>query len=186
MSVENGYRLNVGEAYVDAHRFVDTVRAHHRELAPLASMLSTGPDPDWPSRQRLTELVESLESALATWRGTPYADLPDHPDVMVARAGLEEARARAEDDLVLAMLALGEHASTVTMTEQAVQRSSLRERSWSLHALALARSGRQAEALETLRELRRLLDDELGIDPTPEVRSLEEALLRQDAAVLEG
>ena len=64
-------------------------------------------------------------------------------------------------------------------TEQAGGRHPLRERTRSLQALALVRTGRQVEALEVLRAYRELLADELGLDPGPEVRALEEAVLRQ-------
>jgi hypothetical protein len=54
---------------------------------------------------------------------------------------------------------------------------------WALHALALYRSGRQVEALEALRTLRAALADELGLDPTPQVQELEQAMLRQDGTL---
>ena len=123
---------------------------------------------------------------LRTWRGTPYADLPDHPDVLAERTALEGLRTTASDDLALGLLALGEHATVLALTEQSITRDPLRERGWSLHALALARAGRQAEGLGAIRRLRRILHDELGLDPGSEVRDLESALLRQDEAVLTG
>lgn len=104
---------------------------------------------------------------LRTWRGTPYADLTDHPDVLAERTGLEALRTTASDDLALGLLALGEHATVLALTEQATARDPLRERGWALHVLALARAGRQAEALDAIRRLRRLLDDEARPRPRP-------------------
>ena len=81
---------------------------------------------------------------------------------------------------MLGLLALGDHAVVVAATEQATARHSLEERVWALHALALARSGRQAESLAALRHIRRVLADELGLDPGQELRDLEQAVLVQD------
>lgn len=186
LTSDEGYRLALPRGAVDATAFVDEVRTRHRVLAGLASQLTTGPDASWPERAEVEEQVEALEQVLRTWRGTPYADLTDHPDVLAERTGLEALRTTASDDLALGLLALGEHATVLALTEQATVRDPLRERGWSLHALALARAGRQAEALDAIRRLRRLLDDELGLDPGQEVRDLEAALLRQDPAVLRG
>lgn len=183
---DEGYRLALPRDAVDATAFADEVRARHRVLGRLASQLTTGPDGTWPSRGEVEEQVEGLEQALRRWRGTPYADLTDHPDVLAERSGLEGLRTTASDDLALGLLALGEHATVLPLTEQATTRDPLRERGWALHALALARAGRQAEALDAIRRLRRVLDDELGLDPGQEVRDLETALLQQDPAVLRG
>ncbi|MFW5473055.1 BTAD domain-containing putative transcriptional regulator [Knoellia sp. CPCC 206450] len=186
LTSDEGYRLALPRDAVDATAFADEVRSRHRVLGSLASQLTTGPDETWPGRGEVEEQVEGLEQALRRWRGTPYADLTDHPDVLAARTGLEGLRTTANDDLVLGLLALGEHATVLPLTEQATAREPLRERGWALHALALARAGRQAEALDAIRRLRGVLDDELGLDPGQEVRDLETALLRQDPAVLGG
>ena len=186
LTSDAGYRLTLPRASIDATAFVDSVRHRHRVLDPLASQLATGPNERWPGRAEVEEQVDGLEQALRTWRGAPYADLADHPDVLAERTALEGLRTTASDDLALGLLALGEHATVLALTEQSTTRDPLRERGWSLHALALARAGRQAEALDAIRRLRRLLDDELGLDPGPEVRDLESALLQQDESVLTG
>jgi len=183
---DEGYRLALPRDAVDATAFADEVRARHRVLGRLASQLTTGPDETWPSRGEVEEQVEGLEQALRRWRGTPYADLTDHPDVLAERTGLEVLRTTASDDFALGLLALGEHATVLPLTEQATTRDPLRERGRALHALALGRAGRQAEALDAIRRLRRVLDEELGLDPGQEVRDLETALLQQDPAVLRG
>ena len=138
-----------------------------------------GRTPPGRAATRSASHVEALEEALRTWTGTAYADLGDHPDVLADRAALDELRATAQEDTALGLLALGEHAAVLAATEQAGGRHPLRERTRSLQALALVRTGRQVEALEVLRGYRELLADELGLDPGPEVRALEEAVLRQ-------
>ena len=179
VTTDEGYRLELDPVQVDAVAFAGEVRARHGALAPLWSQLTTGPDAGWPGRDDVTAHVEALEEALRTWTGTAYADLGDHPDVLADRAALDELRATAQEDTALGLLALGEHAAVLAATEQAGARYPLRERTRSLQALALVRTGRQVEALEVLRGYRALLADELGLDPGAEVRSLEEAVLRQ-------
>ena len=103
---------------------------------------------------------------------------------MVAeRAALEQARVVGEQSRLLGLLALGEHASALSTTESRIAANPLQERWWALHALALTRSGRQAEALDSLRAVRELLADELGLDPGAELRELERAILQQDAGL---
>ena len=179
VTTDDGYRLDLDPGRVDAVAFTREVRARHAALAPLWSQLTTGPDASWPSRHEVGAHVEALEEALRTWTGTAYADLGDHPDVLADRAALDELRATAQEDTALGLLALGEHAAVLAATEQAGGRHPLRERTRSLQALALVRTGRQVEALDVLRGYRELLADELGLDPGPEVRALEEAVLRQ-------
>ncbi|GAA4396756.1 hypothetical protein GCM10023168_01010 [Fodinibacter luteus] len=175
----DGYRLDVEPTDVDAVAFAREVRSRHAALAPLWTQLTTGPDSSWPTREEVTAYVEALEGALRAWSGPAYADLGDHPDVLADRAALDELRATAQEDTALGLLALGEHAAVLAATEQTGGRHPLRERTRSLQALALVRTGRQVEALEVLRGYRELLADELGLDPGPEVRALEEAVLRQ-------
>ncbi|MFL6080191.1 MAG: BTAD domain-containing putative transcriptional regulator [Ornithinibacter sp.] len=179
VTTDDGYRLELEPTRVDAVAFSREVRARHGALAPLWSQLTTGPGDSWPSRVEVGTHVEALEEALRTWSGTAYADLGDHPDVLADRAALDELRGTAEEDTALGLLALGEHAAVLAATEQAAGRYPLRERTRSLQALALVRTGRQVEALEVLRRYRELLADELGLDPGPEVRALEQAILRQ-------
>ena len=180
LTSDHGYRLNLRRDQVDAHRFADEVRVPRRALAPLATQFTTGPAPDWPDRAAISDHVDALEELLALWSGDAYADLPDHPEVALERSSLDQLRRGAEEDRVLGLLALGDHAVVVAATEQATARHSLEERVWALHALALARSGRQAESLASLRHIRRVLADELGLDPGQELRDLEQAVLAQD------
>ena len=95
-------------------------------------------------------------------------------------ARLHDLRASAEEDLLAARLGLGHAASVVSDAERLVRDRPLREHRWALLARALYRSGRQADALAALRDARRRLDEELGIDPSTELTELETAILRHD------
>ena len=84
---------------------------------------------------------------------------------------------------MVAALGLGRHAMVAGELEVVTATYPLRERLWGLRALALTRSGRQADALEVLRRVRDLLADELGLKPGAELRALQTAVLRQDPAL---
>lgn len=185
LTSDHGYRLALSREQVDAHQFADEVRVRHRLLAPLSSQLTTGPSAAWPTREEISQHVDALEAALGLWTGDAYADLADEPEVVLERSSLAQLRLNAEEARVLGLLALGDHAVVVAATEQATARYPLQERVWALHALALTRSGRQAEALEALRHIRSVLADELGLDPGQELRDLEQAVLVQDQVLQE-
>ena len=183
-TTDHGYVLRVDPADVDVHAFAADVRRVSTALAPLTTQLGSGVAGGWPDRAEVVAQVESLEAALGAWTGRPYADLGDHPDVDAERASLDQLRLSAEQTRVLGLLALGEHAGLLSVTESSVAAHPLQERWWGLHALALTRAGRQADALAALRQVRELLADELGLDPGPELQALEQAILRQDAILL--
>ena len=182
-TTDHGYVLRVAPDTVDAHAFTAVATRVDRVLAPLASQLTGAPAVGWPDRSEVVEVLSSLDDLLGGWGGEPYADLPEHPDVLAARAALEQQRLAAEEVRMLGLLALGEHSSVLAVTETTVGPEQLRERWWALHAAALARAGRQADALESLRTVRGILADELGLDPGAELRALEEAVLRQEPAL---
>ena len=96
-TTDHGYRLDIDRQAVDVHRFAADVRAAERGLAPLAGLLGHGDASGWPDRETTAALVEQLDEALAAWDGEPYADLPDHPDVLAERAALERLRVAAEE-----------------------------------------------------------------------------------------
>ena len=185
LTSDAGYRLALGRDDVDATGFADQVRRLHRLVAALESQFSIGPQADWPDRAQAGGWLEALETALLRWRGHAYADLGDHPDVVATRTGLDELRTTAEEDRALVMLALGDAAGVVAATEQATARHPFRERTWAVHALALARLERQVDALAAIRALRDRLADELGLDPGPLIRTLENGILRQDKSILQ-
>lgn len=168
-----GYALRLPDgAVVDASAFEQEVAQVHRLLTDPA-----------PTRNDLEQAVGTLDRALARWTGDPYAELGDAPAAVAERARLAETRLVAAEDRAVAQLALGHHATVVGDLESLTTAHPLRERLWALRALALARSGRQGEALDVLRQVRQVLDDELGIDPGAELRELQDQILRQDPAL---
>lgn len=114
------------------------------------------------------EARDTLKQALALWHGPP------EPIV----AHLEEVHANAYEDWLHAAVESGD--SVIPQLEELVARQPLRERPRALLMLALYRAGRQADALELFRRTRDLFVNELGIEPGPELRELEQAMLRQD------
>jgi DNA-binding SARP family transcriptional activator len=181
VTVSPGYALHLPEGALDVSRFEATVSATHQSLAPLAAV-AAGPPPAI-SREDLDRDVADLDEVLALWRGTPFLELEDAPAAVAERVRLEELRLVALEDKATAGLALGNHATVAAELEALVSAYPLRERLWALRVLALARSGRQAEALAVFSQVRRLLADELGIEPGNELRQLQTAVLRQDTSL---
>ncbi|WP_345555033.1 AfsR/SARP family transcriptional regulator [Streptomonospora halophila] len=132
---------------------------------------------------RHADAHEAFEAALRLWRGTPYEDLADDASTAAIRAALAEQRAGAEEECAAALMATGDHAGAVAKLERLVHAEPYRERRWQLLALALYRSGRQADALNAVRRVRALLAEELGVDPGPELRRIEGRILAQDPAL---
>jgi WD40 repeat protein/DNA-binding SARP family transcriptional activator len=127
--------------------------------------------------------VHTYREALALWRGPALDDLADQPSLRVEIARLEELRLAAIEERVEVELTLGCHAEQVPELERLTARHPLRERLWAQLLVALYRSGRQADALAAFEDARRLLADELGVDPSPELRRVHEQVLRQDVAL---
>jgi YVTN family beta-propeller protein len=124
-----------------------------------------------------------LREALAVWRGPALSDFVYEPFAQSEIARLEEARLAALEDRIDADLPSGEHARLVGELEALVREHPLRERFQGQLMLALYRSGRQADALETYHIARDRLIDELGLEPGPELKELERAILAQDPAL---
>ena len=122
---------------------------------------------------------ERFGAALALWRGRAYGDLADEEHLRAAAVHLDELRLAVLEDRIEADLLLGHHGSLCGELERLVDAHPYRERLWSHLMMALYRSGRQADALRTYQRLSRLLADELGIEPSPRLRELEEAILLQ-------
>jgi DNA-binding SARP family transcriptional activator len=129
---------------------------------------------------RADAAVVDLDAALALWQGDAYADVSDARWVQAEVARLDELRLAAVEDRAEALLESGRHPLVVADLDAHVTAHPLRERARRLLALALYRSGRQADALSALRTAREHLADELGVDPGPDLRDLEVAILRQD------
>ncbi len=166
VTVGSGYAVQPDA--VDAVRFDRIVTAVHRRVQAE------------PDASELESLVARLDEGLALWRGEAFAELDDAPAVAAERARLGELRLLALEDRAVVELARGHHSTVAGELEVLTRAYPMRERLWALRALALARSHRQADALETLREVRTLLHDELGIEPGVELRELQAAILRQD------
>ncbi|MGZ4136390.1 MAG: BTAD domain-containing putative transcriptional regulator, partial [Actinomycetota bacterium] len=159
-----GYALELGDDdAVDADVFEGALR-HARGLGT----------------ERAADALAALDGALSAWRGPALADLQSEPFAGPVATRLEELRAVGEEERVAALLTLGRHAETIPELEALVARYPLRERLRELQMLALYRAGRQAEALTAFETARRTLAEELGIDPSPTLRSLEGAILRHD------
>ena len=131
---------------------------------------------------RPEEALALFEQADALWTGEPYADCSADA-VDAARARLVDLRTSSAERAAQALLDLGRPEQVGLLLARHVEEHPFRERLYALLALAHYRCGRQSEALATLRDLRARLADELGVDPTPEVRRLETDLLRQDASL---
>ncbi|WP_460966263.1 BTAD domain-containing putative transcriptional regulator [Pedococcus soli] len=179
VTVAPGYALRVGEDDLDARRFDRTVSRAHRRLGHVERVQ----DGRGLTAEELAEVVSELDNALAEWRGEPYVDLEDAASAVAERVRLQELRLVALEDRAVAALELGQHGTVAGELESLTTAHPLRERLWALRALALTRAGRQAEALDTLREVRQVLADELGLEPGAELRDLQAAVLRQDPAL---
>ncbi|MDQ4124896.1 MAG: AAA family ATPase, partial [Actinomycetota bacterium] len=127
--------------------------------------------------------ARKLRDALDLWRGRPLADLSDEEFAEREAARLEELRVAALEDRVAADLELGRHGEVVAELEKLVADDPLRERPRAQLMLALYRSGRQADALSVFAAARRVLVEELGIEPGRELRELQTAILEHDPAL---
>ena len=123
--------------------------------------------------------VELLRSALALWRGRPLVDVAGLPWLAAQSDRLAALADDARRSLVEARLALGEHADLLPELRELAGEHPFDEQAQGRLVLALYRSGRQADALVVLREVRARLANELGIDPGPALQELEAAVLRQ-------
>lgn len=129
----------------------------------------------------LTTAVEQLTEALRLWRGPP--DLPATPRATAELTRWVEIHESIVDDRTDARLGLGQTAELIGELESAVAETPLRERRWEQLCLALYRAGRQGDALAAYHRARTVLSDELGVEPGPDLRQLEAAILRQDAGL---
>ncbi|MFJ3646311.1 AfsR/SARP family transcriptional regulator [Streptomyces murinus] len=157
-----GYRVVVTETQLDLAEFDARLRTAKEALAA-----------GNPARA-----VDALQATLALWRG-PLLSGESTPVIERASVMLEERRLAAAEQLFDLRLGLGESAELVVDLRQLVHQNPLRETLRGQLMLALYRSGRQAAALEEYAEARRLLGEELGIDPGPELTRLHEGILRE-------
>jgi DNA-binding SARP family transcriptional activator/pimeloyl-ACP methyl ester carboxylesterase len=122
-----------------------------------------------------------LGDARRLWRGEP--ELPATRAGDLERARLRELRLRLVEEHLAAVVDAGDVADAVVELETLTGEEPLRERLWELRMLALYRSGRQSDALRAAHRVRQLLADEIGVEPGPELRRLEAAILGHDPAL---
>jgi DNA-binding SARP family transcriptional activator len=121
--------------------------------------------------------------ALALCRGRALEGLPDTISVRAEAERLEGLRIDALEERFEAALELGEHREIVSELQRAIHESPFRERLWRQLMVALYRSGRAADALETYQSARRVHVEELGLEPGPELRRTQEAILAHDPGI---
>jgi WD40 repeat protein/DNA-binding SARP family transcriptional activator len=161
---EPGYLLRVAPGALDAARFEELTAQAHRALDSGAADTA----------------ASLLRQALGLWRGQAFEEFLDS-DLTVAEADrLAELRLAAQEDRIEADLRLGRQRELVAELEGLVREQPLRERLWAQLMVALYRAGRQADALLAYQRARKILVEELGIDPGAELRRLQAAILAQD------
>ncbi|MFJ4827284.1 AfsR/SARP family transcriptional regulator [Streptomyces bacillaris] len=167
LSGHGGYRLVLTDAdEIDAVLFEDALREGREHLRA----------------QRYEAAEQRLRSGLSRWRGRALGDLSGRP-FDAERTRLEGLRAAAVEEVADAGLALGRAAELVPELAAAVREEPLYEGVRRRYMLALYRSGRHTEALAAYEEGRKILDAELGADPSPELRSLHSSILRHDRSL---
>jgi DNA-binding SARP family transcriptional activator len=167
-STTAGYRLRLEPDELDLTRFERSV-AKGRALASAGDHLAA---------------ADAFDSALQMWRGPALADFVYEPFAVSLAGQLEEERLSVTEERLRSLLLAGSDGGLVSAIRAALDEHPLREGLWALLITSLYRAGRQAEALEEMRRVRKLLLDELGLDPGPELRQLEIEILNQDASLL--
>ncbi|MCD6014488.1 MAG: transcriptional activator domain [Solirubrobacterales bacterium] len=159
-----GYELRLPADAVDALRFERLVEEAAREPPGAGANGLAG-------------------EALSLWRGAPLADVASEPFAGPEIARLEELYLRALELAIDAELATGRHAEVIARLEALIAEEPLRERLHGQRMLALYRDGRQSEALDAYREARETLIEQIGVEPGPELKRLQEQILAQDPAL---
>lgn len=163
-----GYLLRLDPAHLDLLRFHDLAAKGRAELAVKS----------WD------RAAAFLRKALALWRGPALADLVEDGIDWPELTAIENTRLNVLEDCMDAELATGRHHQIVNELQMTVDAEPLRERSCRQLMIALYRCGRQAEALHVYRRIRSILVNEFGIDPSPDLREMEYAILNQDPMLL--
>lgn len=156
-----GYRVVVAPDDLDAARF--------ERLAEEGRRLLGGGAPE--------RAAAVLAQALGEWRGPVLADFPDAGFAQAERERLAELRLVALEDRIAADLACGRHAAVVPELDRLAADHPYREGLHGLRMRALYGGGRQADALSAYRHARRVLAEELGVDPTPRLEALHQQIL---------
>ncbi|MBI5089511.1 MAG: AAA family ATPase [Actinobacteria bacterium] len=162
-----GYRLHASADIVDFARF-ETGADRGRQLLEQGETAAAR---------------DELADALALWRGPALQEFADVPWARGVATRLDERRLAVLEDRIRADLLLGRHEVLIGELSGLIDEHPLREGFWEHLAVALYRSGRQAEALRALDDLRNRLVDNLGVDPSPRIRELESQILGHDPAL---
>jgi predicted ATPase/DNA-binding SARP family transcriptional activator len=164
----SGYVLNADKAAIDASRFED--------------LLDSGIEHQRGGSHEMA--ASDLASALDEWRGPALSGLEDHNFARLEAARLDTRRLEGLEARLASDLELRRHRQLVAELEQLVSAHPHHEAFWKYLMMALYRSDRQADALGAFQDAKRSLGDELGIEPSEELRELEEQILLQDPALL--
>jgi DNA-binding SARP family transcriptional activator/tetratricopeptide (TPR) repeat protein len=155
------YRLSVHPTLVDVHQFDGLIaagraalRGHHPERG-----------------------FDALRAGMALWRGRPFEGLEAAPFVESMRPVLERTRTAAAPEQVECLQQLGRFDDAVVEAERIVAREPFDERAWGLVMTSNYLAGHQAEALQAFQRARRVLADELGLEPGPDLVAVERAVL---------
>ncbi|WP_407551539.1 BTAD domain-containing putative transcriptional regulator [Streptomyces sp. Pv4-95] len=159
----SAYLLRLPEELIDAHRFGELVALARPEAAP-------------------ADAVPLLREALGLWRGPALTGTVTSPPFAAAAHALEERKLTAVEALARAHGALGEHEQAAAILYSAAVAHPLREGLIAALMRALFRTGRQSDALEWFHRTRRLLNEELGVDPGERLSGAYEEILRAEAA----
>jgi YVTN family beta-propeller protein len=162
-----GYLLEPGDTVLDVREFEQITAAAR----------------DATRESRHHDALGSYDRALALWRGDTLADVPLEGQAHTAATRLDQERRLVDEERIDCALALGQHLRLIAELEHRVVEAPLRERSRAQLMLALYRAGRQTEALDRYREGRALLVEHAGVEPGPDLRQLERAILTQDPAL---
>jgi DNA-binding SARP family transcriptional activator len=162
-----GYRLVIDRATLDSYCFEDHLTVA-RDLA---------------DNQQWARALAEVEDAIGCWSGAALADFEHEDFTQSWRARLDELRAAAEELRVDLLIRLGREPEAVANLEELVALWPLRERLRTQQVIALARTGRQADALRAYDRARTQLVEELGIDPGPELEDAYRKVLERDEAV---
>jgi predicted ATPase/DNA-binding SARP family transcriptional activator len=163
----SGYRLKLSRGELDSETFEQLVRAGREALAADEAARAEG----------------LLSQALALWRGAAYEDLTLGRPLESERCRLEELRIAALESRIESALRLGAGSELVAELTVLAELHPFREHLQAQLAIAMYRAGRQVDALEICRAAMRALRDELGLEPTLELRDLERSILRQDPSL---
>jgi DNA-binding SARP family transcriptional activator/Flp pilus assembly protein TadD len=167
-TLPDGYLIRVDASELDLSRFA-AMQAAARQAARQGN---------WHTA------AAELRAAVSLWRGAPLADVPSELLAVREVARLAEMRLQAMEERIDAELHLGRHADVIAELRQLAGAHPLREHLHALLMVALYRDGRQSEALAAYRQARHVLIEELGIEPTSQLRDLEQQILTGDPALV--